>query len=369
MKSAAALLLPAILSAQIAQFRLRETAGLRRFSYPVRASFATTHSPDDLRLLDQDKPVPAQFTQREAGVVEVDFNASPAPFETRQYSIEDGAGPPPGEGVSVVETASTYLVKRGQGLEFEVPKNLLGFLSTVRTPRRNYLRAGSPGLRLIYRDDIGFRAGGIGHWGAPTQARVTKTGPLAAALRFESTEGLRGDRSVASAVEMEFPRSKSWVEVTWTVDDPLGFVKGLEAELDLELTGPPVLADFGAGSVVYAALAAGQSALFTAGPSGWSIGLAGAPYASGSGRVEGWAHVMDRERATAIGVDEIGRFDPYSSGAIEITSAGRLAIRREFTRGQRKSLHFWLHFVGMPVQVGAATSPQSMMQPPAVEWK
>jgi hypothetical protein len=32
-----------------------------------------------------------------------------------------------------------------------------------------------------------------------------------------------------------------------------------------------------------------------------------------------------------------------------------------------KRLAFWLHFVGMPVQVGAATSPQAMLAPLQVE--
>jgi hypothetical protein len=42
--------------------------------------------------------------------------------------------------------------------------------------------------------------------------------------------------------------------------------------------------------------------------------------------------------------------------------------RRGWTKGDEQALHLtvWLHFVPMPVHVGAATSPQSMMTPPAV---
>ena len=50
------------------------------------------------------------------------------------------------------------------------------------------------------------------------------------------------------------------------------------------------------------------------------------------------------------------------------SSYGRLVIRRDFLRGGERSLHFWLHFVTMPVQVGAATSPQAMQNPLRVEW-
>ena len=37
--------------------------------------------------------------------------------------------------------------------------------------------------------------------------------------------------------------------------------------------------------------------------------------------------------------------------------------------GERKVLRFWLHFVSMPVQVGAATSPQSMQSPLVIDWE
>jgi hypothetical protein len=36
--------------------------------------------------------------------------------------------------------------------------------------------------------------------------------------------------------------------------------------------------------------------------------------------------------------------------------------------GGPKRLKFWLHFVPMPVQIGAVTSPPSMLAPLVVEW-
>jgi len=39
-----------------------------------------------------------------------------------------------------------------------------------------------------------------------------------------------------------------------------------------------------------------------------------------------------------------------------------------FSAWCERSLHFWLHFVTMPVQVGAAISPQAMQNPLRVEW-
>ena len=75
---------------------------------------------------------------------------------------------------------------------------------------------------------------------------------------------------------------------------------------------------------------------------------------------------MDSQRATAIAV---AGFGAETRDRIEVSADGRLLIRRDFVRGGERSLHFWLHFVTMPVQVGAATSPQAMQSPLQVEWE
>ena len=173
---------------------------------------------------------------------------------------------------------------------------------------------------------------------------------------------------------MEFPRSKSWVEVRWVVEDPGRRVAGMMADLNLLLEERPVLVDFGAGTMVYAALRPGQGAsmLGDVSPSGrqsWRVDVGDAPYAAVSGRAEGWAHVMDPRRATAIAIADFARSGPVLRDSISVSPDGRLRIRRDFSGGLQKRLTFWLHFVDTPVQVGAATSPQSMLQPPKIEWK
>jgi hypothetical protein len=53
---------------------------------------------------------------------------------------------------------------------------------------------------------------------------------------------------------------------------------------------------------------------------------------------------------------------------IAVGADGRLRLWRAFAPAAGpKRLTFWLHFVGMPVQVGAATSPQAMLAPLHVE--
>jgi hypothetical protein len=76
---------------------------------------------------------------------------------------------------------------------------------------------------------------------------------------------------------------------------------------------------------------------------------------------------MDRQRATAVAV--AGFADVGQAGEIVVGADDRLRVWKEFARRGTaappgpKKLTFWLHFVPMPVQVGAATSPQAMLAP------
>jgi hypothetical protein len=355
----ALLLIPSLAPAQVAKFRVHETSGFRRFGYPVRASFKADAAP--LQLLENGKPIPAQFTPLD-GHTEVDFNVSLGPWETREYRVQKGESTP-GTGVAVTQADGAFVVRHG--LEFDVPDNLLGFLKQVSSGKLSYLRPGSQGLALNYKDDTEFRTGGTNHWGAKTKAQVTKRGPLVGALRFESTEGLRSDRTVKSVVDMDFPRSKAWIEVRWTVEDPERLVTGMIADLNLLIEGPPTLVDFGANDTVYAALKPAQRFVLSSSAPGWFVHLNDEPYASGTkSSAEGWAHVMDKQRATAIAV---AGFGDETRDRIEVSTDGRLRIRRDFPGGGERALHFWLHFVTMPVQVGAATSPQAMQNPLRIE--
>src|SRR5262249_11356457 len=216
-----------------------------------------------------------------------------------------------------------------------------------------FLRPDSFGLVIRGKDEKRTRAGCFGPDGAPASGRVIKSGPLATALRFEGTQLLPGSRTVKSIVEMEFPRSKSWVQVTWEVDDPNGDVAGLGADLNLNVQGEPTLVDLGAGSLVYAALKKGQTATLRSGPeSKWETLLGPSeslkPYVV-AGRdpvkAEGWAHVMDRQRCTAIALAD---FATGRQAEIAVDADGRLQLRKDFTAAGAKKITFWLHFVGMP---------------------
>ena len=143
-------------------------------------------------------------------------------------------------------------------------------------------------------------------------------------------------------------------------------------DLNLLIEGDPTLVDFGASETVYDALRTGQHFVLSAVPPNpgsprWFVNLNNEPYAKWMGfPAEGWAHVMDKQRATAIAV---ANFGDQTNDSIDVSADGHFRIRRNFPTSADRTLHFWLHFVTMPVQLGAATSPQAMQNPLRIDWQ
>jgi hypothetical protein len=210
-------------------------------------------------------------------------------------------------------------------------------------------------------------------------------------LRWRGTTVLSGAAPIGSIVELTFPSSKSWIETTWTIDDPLDQVERLGVDLVLRLQGQPTLWDCGASSTIYGTLRRNERMTFEA--RGLSSRSGNSPrwvirhgtaeklqdFASAqrADPPEGWIHVMDRKRCTAMAVAQFGRLGPDIHDRFEVHADGHLVFEREFVPGKtgqtmpkepKKTLSFWLHFVPAPVQVGAVTSPQSMLAPLQVEW-
>src|SRR5262249_57905753 len=79
---------------------------------------------------------------------------------------------------------------------------------------------------------------------------------------------------------------------------------------------------------------------------------------------EGWAHLMDKQRCTAVAVDGFGK---SHVDELRLDADGRLVIRRSQAGlplpGQ--GLRFWLHFVDGSGPGGAPTHPQGELGPPA----
>jgi hypothetical protein len=381
---------------------VRETAGVQRFSYPLEASFNLPHGPADakhFRLRNGDQPIAAQFSLLEANQSDksslwtVDFNIDLSPGETRELALDYGddidPGPSAPRGLTTEREGGKTRV-RHPTLEFVVPDDLQGLLSAVRIGEEDCLVGGSRGLVLRFKDGREIPLVGSAHSGK-NPLRVLKSGPLAVALEFTGKDKAADGQPVTSRVRLDFPLGKSWLRIAWTLDDPSDAVAAVSAELRLRLDrsgSQPILADFGANGWTYAALKPDEQIVYRAGDvdgaglrsvvSSWTIEriLAGratlysAPRTDGRDvPPQGWAHLTDERRSTAIAVD---RFAQNARDTIALPATGQIQLRREFAaagkspRNGKRQFTFWCHFVKSPPQWGAATSPQSMQTPPEV---
>jgi hypothetical protein len=372
-------------SRNVRAFRLVEAAGLRRFGYPVQAVVPDAVEGRNFRLLRDGRAIPAQFRAVEVASghreLYLDFTASPEPLETQRYEVLFGpdveSGPEPKTGLKVEERDGRFSIAQSSALTFEFAKRPGGFLETVGGPRLGYLREGSGGLTIFEKNANSGRPVEAKREPSAARARVTREGPISVGLRSEWT----GPSGQASTLDLTVPNSKSWVQVTWTVVDPDRRVSGLGLDLNLKIEGSPTLVDFGAGSTIYGQIKGPQRMDLAASrgqkaPEGWVVrqgeGEKPAIFAAstpGSPRLaEGWAHIMDARRCTALAVADFGR-NGYLD-RITVEADGHLSLVRDFpdSAAASKALAFWLHFVPMPVQVGAATSPQAILDPLRVDW-
>ena len=391
-------------AAQPMIIEVQETAGIRRFQYPlaVRLQLAEPVAREtDFRLLLDSQPMLAQFRPAEQGEAVagwwLDFPVDLLPYQSLAYRVEYGAPSPAGptakRGHQLIESDALFQVVNEPAIAWSIDRKLAGLLKSVRSGELEYLRTDSLGLLLTDRNGNEHTVDG-NRDGCNVAAHVVRNGPLAVGIRFEVVEGNPELAGVRSTVDLVFPVFKSWVEVDWRVDDPQEKLFGLGAQVDMNLNEPtrslPTLVDFGATNLVYAFLPPGQNAVLRGGPTvaepqpasngprpAWEI-LRGPsdrlePFVFGprqlqaDTRPEGWVHAMDRQRCLALAVDG---FAQDAADRISVSAAGTVRLNREFPTAalaspmRAKQLRFWLHFVPFPPQQTAATSPQSMQTPP-----
>jgi hypothetical protein len=368
-------------------FEVRETAGIRRRYDVVTVRTdnpAIVDHQGGFRISRNDEPISAQFRRVELPgrphELVVDFIDHFQPFEARRYSLELLDGPTPEEptgGLTLTETADAYRIDSGSVLSWTIRKDLAGLLDFA-WKETDYIAGDSNGLYFQQQQQNGDLKELAER--PPTRAAVERAGPIAVGLRFDYDDWPPGAHST---VHLEFPRTKSWIHATWTIDGDVASIGQLGAALNLLLDGPEALIDFKGGDFVYATVTKDQAARLQAGPRiqitvPWTVlhGPAAAmepifisPQSPPSTRAHGWAHVMDDKRCTALA---IGKFGESTADAIDVDGSGRLAWTRTFAEtaaaGSTRTLEFWLHFVTMPVHIGARTSPRSMQEPLEVRW-
>ena len=343
---------------------VRETSGIARFGYPVNARF---HWPGDegpagFQLFVGKRQVPAQFSRvfegRKDEAWELDFNLDLLPLETKTFRIQAADAQPAAQAnpraLSLEHNDRSIRILR-PGLEFELPTDVSGLLLAVRSPRADYLAASSKGLTWRDRQGNSYQLGKDEASDKPS-FEIVKSGPLCAALQFVSRQGAAAG-GVTSTVRLDFPRSKSWVRVDWTMKDPDDSAAEIGAEFDLRMSpasSRPTLVDFAATRYVYATLRPSELAVFSGWPKAekgdrqgtghqlWEVKRGTAvnlvPYVvatEGETRPpEGWAHVMDDKLCTAIAVE---RFASEAADRIEVEAAGRTAHHSQLRAAGRSA--------------------------------
>jgi hypothetical protein len=324
--------LPASLS-----FTVSETAGLRRFGYPVTASLeapqGALRDAAAARLFDdKGKEAAAQFTAMSKwpdGSVrglDADFTSSLGPMETAAYRVELASGKArPGQGgLAVTETAEMITVA-SSAIAHKIRRDGMPLLASIVNGKTEFLTAHgvTPALAL-------------------GKAEVLKRGPFNVTLRL-------------GPVTLEYVSSKSWVKITQRADVPMP----LAVDAYFALPEPPMLWDLGVESWLYGYFRKpAEAVVLQQDASGWraltgmleSLSL----YASGK-RCEGWGHLADKQRVIAFGM---ANFNAGGEAAFLLGADGHFCAS-----ALRKELTVYFHAVGQPVQVTAATSPPSMLTP------
>lgn len=320
------------------EFTVSETAGLRRFGYPVTASLecarGAIRDAATARLLSTaGKELPAQFTvltswdDGSVRKLDVDFTSSVGPMESETYRVALSGGNPKiaGRGLAVTETADEIVVA-SKAISHRIRRDGKPLLTSIVNGKTEYLAAG-----------------GVATSVPPGRFEVLKRGPFNVTLR-------------SGPVTLEYVSSKSWVKIT----EQATASTELAVEAQFALPESPVTWDLGVESWLYGQFPKpSDSAELRQQGDGWRVLTGdGKAYATGK-RCEGWGHLSDKQRVVAFGVADFG-----AGGDPDIRFSADGHFRAS---AKRKELTVYFHVVGHPVQVTALTSPPSMLAPLVVK--
>ena len=359
--------------------RVEEMAGIRRNNYPAgtRLHFLkgvlsdTTHA----RLLANGQEVPAQFgaesTYPDGSVqwLTVDFNAGVGPHERLPFKIEYG------DAIKAAVTPRGLTVSQDAGgiQVGNVRFSASGAPLVLSVKYRNeVIGRGSNGFELVDLAGTSYDA----TKSQQTKVDLLKPGPLLVLIRYSGEISLSARYAVGYQTTVEMPNSKSWMKVTTTIADPERKLRGLSFHTPLSLGVHPWAWDFGTGSWSYGLLRAPAESVTlsqfvgTQQSTRWEIktGPKGQEQISEmtAGRrpnvAEGWGHIQDQKEVVAFAIPDFGAEAGTYSTTIDGT--GQLSFRWMPARPlPHLQLTVYEHFVSTPVQVGAVTSPVSMMNP------
>lgn len=356
---------------------VEETAGLRRFGYPVTVHVPLPRgaAPDASRLVLESGEAPLRGVQYDPGPrwpdgslqwVTLAFNLSPGPGEKTELRLRYGPGVSHADpGSPVVETTPDLFVIRGI---YRIGRTGEEFIRSIRYGTREFLTR--PAVWRVWESD-GSQPLAL----APGKAasRVLFPGPVNAVVGLAGAYSGR-DGPVPYRLTVSQPNSKSWFDAALEVGRAGHNIRQVELVMPYTVEKEPALFDFGVGSWVYGALRGKEAARLEDGKDRqWKI-LTGADpataqvYAAASRtqpRAEGWGHLVDGAqggRVVAFGTPDAPG-GSLESRSLRVDAAGEVTLTWRWSgRGTRRARALF-HHVGDPVQVSAATSPPSMLIP------
>lgn len=356
-----------------------ETAGLRRFGYPVAvevplprgavrgpASLLLETSAGPLRGVQYD--VAARWPDESVRVVRLSFNLSPGPAERTPLTLRWGPGVShPDPGATVVQEGPDAVTLRGV---YRLARSQPGAIESIRYGGREFLRAPTAWSVERVQGDVSTPLELV-----PGSVRLGVLAPGPVDARVEWTGSFREEGgTLPFRLLLSQPNSKSWFDALLTVEDPRRVVRRLVFGAPYTVERAPAMYDFGVGSWVYGALRAGQSARLEVGarpawriltfPSGTGEPAVYASATASQPRSEGWGHLAETTvggRVVAFGSPELaqGRL----SGSLRVAATGQVTLTWRVPPRHRHAVRALFHHVNNPAQVSAATSPAAMLQP------
>ena len=361
--------LPKSISVQI-----RESAGIRRFGYPVTVPLSfkegALRDARQIRMVSSnEKAVAAQvspITLHPDGTlnrVEIDLIMSPGPLAAETLRIDFSDAPAqaaPKGGLTFSETEETFQVSA-----YTIRKDANPLIAKVHYGR-DYLKP--EGLTTVaWRGDeeLSLKT-------AERKWSVVKKGPYQVRLRCDGTY-LRNDSAaeLPFVITLEFVSSKSWIGVHQTVTPPAKNERPLSLGIagHFQMSGR-LLWDTDVDYWLYGVLEAGEQMSFSQTADRWVCELGKAErltaYAKSTTpdrRARGWGHFQEsRENGNVIA---FGFRQPAENGnyRYSLDHEGKLQLQAESSVTNPMELQTYFHFIPVPAQHTARTSPAAMLLP------
>ena len=357
------------MSEVLARIRVRETAGIRRFLYPLST----------IIWLPEDADISSLSLQTPEGqslplLISLESGRNDAPYRLdfalsfEPLSITE---------LSLTKTGSPALVN--DPLQFEVQEDA----NCLRnTQKRLALDIGwDASISNVVYDEVELLRG---------PSSITRNGE---SMNRENFEDLHGTNLLAAWVKaegnyndeayaetrIEITACKSWAGVShWMLWPSAGdeFV----FTLPLKVTAPVLTCDFGIGGGIYGKLQAGVASEII-----WRTDFVGEPYAQWSVATDGrvdyigevasfpellpqlWFHLIDSDKALAVAITSID--SQCKEMAISLNHTGDVKITFTLNEYTKDDALFSVcyHFLNDVPAIAAATNPQSILLPPIVE--